>query len=65
MYMSVYTYTPQVLDSSPDGHLACSRALDVKAVNTGVQASLSVLFSTDKPSEVELLGQVVVLFLTF
>ena len=37
----------------------------LKAVNTGVQASLSVLFSTDKPSEVELLGQVVVLFLTF
>ena len=65
VYVCVYTHTPQVLDSSPDGHLACSRALAVKAVNTRVQASLSVLFSMDKPSEVELLGQVVVSFLTF
>ena len=29
IYVYIYTHTPQVLDSSIDGHLACSRALAV------------------------------------
>ena len=29
IYVYIYTHTPQVLDSSVDGHLACFRALAV------------------------------------